>query len=195
MRKLFRLIRHKLSHVPLLGPIFYASKEDHRVAFKELLISIGLSTVTFWGTALFLLALKSSVGRDYFDLVFNTVKHGELFIFSVGLLGPVIIAISEDKDDHKKHGRVWQVVLLTIIAIFAAGFHSQIKSAQFEERSDALNDDFLFTASVVIACVAIIFRYVALLYRRAIFPITQELKQPEKNFAENFAARHGQESK
>lgn len=195
MQAFFRVLRHKCSHIPLFGPIFYASKEDHQIAVKELLISIGLSTVTFWGTALFLLALKSSAGQGYFDLIFNTVKHGELFIFSVGLLGPIIIAISEDKDDHKKQGRVWQVVMLTAIAIFAAGFHAQIKSAQFEGRSATLDDEFLFAASVVIAVFAIVFRYIALLYRRAHFPITQELKRPEKSFADSFAARHGQESK
>lgn len=195
MLKYFLFLRHKCSHIPLFGPIFYANTEDHRVAFRELLISVGLSTVTFWGTALFLLALKSSAGQNYFDLIFSTVKHGELFIFSVGLLGPVIIAISEDKDDHKKQGRVWQVVMLTAIAIFAAGFHSQIKSAQYEGRAAALDDEFLFSASVLIAVFAIGFRYIALLYRRAVFPIAHELKQPEKTFAENFAARHGEEAK
>ena len=185
-------LRHTFSHIPLLGPLFYARWPDHRSSFKELFISLAFSTVTFWGTAIFLLAIAASREQTYLELVYSTVSKGELFIFSVGLLGPILLATADDlEDDRPRFGRVWHIVALLVLGLMATGFHAQIKAAQFENRLPAMNLDFLFHASVAVAIAAICLRYLALLYRKSTFIPIRELSDPVDQFSSAFNARHG----
>lgn len=189
-------LRHACSHLPLIGPLFYARWPEHRSSLKELLISLAFSTVTFWGTAIFLLAVAASQKLSYFSLVYSTISKGELFIFSVGMLGPILLATADDGEDNKpRFGRIWHIAALAFIGLLATGFHSQIKAAQFEERLSFMNLDFLFHASVVIAVAAVFLRYLALLYKKSTFIPTRELRQPVTQFTNDFKARHGHGSK
>lgn len=188
------MLRHYCAHLPLLGPLFYARWPEHRSSLKELLVSLAFSTITFWGTAVFLLAIDASKNQSYITLVLSTVSKGELFIFSVGLLGPILLATADDTEDSRqKIGRVWHIVALVILGLLATGFHSQIKAAEFEARLPAMNLNFLFQASIGVAISAVFLRYLALLYRKSTFIPTRELRDPVKQFSDDFNARHTQE--
>lgn len=179
------------SHLPLIGPLFYARWPEHRASLKELFISLAFSTVTFWLTAIFLLGVGASKGLSYFSLVHATISKGELFIFSVGLLGPILLATADDIEDKRpRFGRIWHIVALVVLALLASGFHSQIKAAQFEQRLEAINVTFMFNMSVMIAVAAVLLRYLALLYRKASFIPSRELNDPVDDFSAAFNARH-----
>lgn len=185
------VIRHGFSKVPLIGPLFYCGWKDHAACLKEISISLAFATGTFWLTAIFLLSLKASDQLNYFQLLHSTVKNGELFIFAVGFLGPILLITAEDPDSARPFpGRTWHIFAFIILGFLAAGFHSQIKSAQFEERVGIFNEDFLLHASMLIGAAAIVLRYLAVLYRKSTFAPKKELKDPEVDFAKTWGARH-----
>jgi glucan phosphoethanolaminetransferase (alkaline phosphatase superfamily) len=183
--------RHAFSKVPLIGPLFYCDGKDHIAASKEIFFGLSFATATFWLSALFLLSVKTETARSYFELILATVSHGELFIFSVGFLGPILLVTSEDPAEARPFpGRSWHVLALLVLGFIAAGFHSQIKAAQFEQRLSAYDQDFLFSASLIIAGAAIILRYLSVLYRKSTFKPKSELKDVEEEFAKKFEQRH-----
>lgn len=191
MRQWLPIIRHGCSKVPLIGPLFYCRWTDHAACLKEISISLAFATGTFWLTAIFLLSLKASSAMNYLELLHTTVKNGELFIFAVGFLGPILLITAEDPVEARPFpGRTWHIFAFIILGILAAGFHSQIKAAQFAEHLDIFNETFLLHASMLIGGAAVVLRYLAVLYRKSTFAPKKELKDPESDFANEWGARH-----
>ena len=155
-------------------------------------IITAFATATFWLTAIFLMSSQAARANGYVSTVVSTVKSGELFIFAVGFLGPILLTALEDpKDAREFPGRLWHVFALIVIGLVATGYHSQIKAGLLKGSAlGGADQEFLFEISYWIALAAVVLRYLAIVYRKSTFIPEDEIKKPETDFAEKFVKAH-----
>lgn len=196
---LTKWLKTKWSAVPVLGHLVYCSRKNHADTLKEFAVTVVFGTATFWVTALFLLPFTENRNVGYPTLVLSTMNAGQLFIFAVGMLGPILfIALDEPPNAKKFPGRTSHVVFLSLIALIAAGFYAiQLFAKNQKPDSQAMVDtDFLFCASAIIALLVLLVRYLTTVYRKSTLSFDPEtqMKDPVTDFASEFANRHrGQE--
>jgi hypothetical protein len=80
-----------------------------------------------------------------------------------------------------------------LLGAVAAGFYALQLSIRGDAKQELLNEGFLFSSSVVIAIIALLLRYLTLVYRKSTvsFDPETQLKEPVADFAKRFADRHG----
>lgn len=194
-----RWLKRKWSAVPVLGHLVYCSRKNHLDTLKEFAVTVVFGTATFWVTALFLLPFTANRQLGYPALILSTMDAGQLFIFAVGMLGPILfIALDEPPNAKKFPGRTSHVVFLSLIALVAAGFYAiQLVAKNQPPSSEVMVDtNFLFYASAVIAFLVLAVRYLTTVYRKSTLSFDPEtqMKEPVADFASQFASRHrGQE--
>jgi len=192
--RLIEPIRYAFSHVPVVGPLVYCKWKDHKASFREMTIILLFATATFWLTSLILMGFASTRALGYVSVLFSTVKSGELFIFSVGFIGPILLSTAEDKKDEREFpGRLWHLLALVLLALVGTAFHSQIKSAQLTGSVNPADFDFWVNASLYIAASAVILRYLSMVYRKSTFSPQKEIKSREENFADEYAKHRGED--
>lgn len=182
----------KWSNLAIVGPLAYCSTENHKSSLREITIIVAFSTMTFWLSALLLKGLSATSQVSYLNVLLSTVKSGELFIFTVAFMGPILIVAAEDPKGAKPFpGRGWHLFLLTAIAIVAGCFFAMMKVGQHAEIMEIFNQDFLYHVSLWLAGFAIFLRYLAILYRKNTFNPEKDFKRQEDNFSTQFETRHG----
>lgn len=191
--KLVEPVRYAFSHVPVIGPLVYCRWKDHKASFREMTIIFLFATATFWLTSLILMGFSNTRALGYFPVLLSTVKSGELFIFSVGFIGPILLSAAEDKKDEREFpGRLWHLLALVLLALVGTAFHSQIKSAQLAGSVNPADFDFWFNASLYIAVFAVVLRYLSMVYRKSTFSPQKEIKGREVDFADQYAKHRGE---
>jgi hypothetical protein len=188
--------RH-VSGFPVFGHLVYCKWPQHRAAAREWFIVTAFATATFWLTALLLMTSQTARSNGYFSTVVSTARSGELFIFAVGFLGPILLTALDDPKDAKEFpGRLWHIFALVVIGLVATGFHAQIKAGQLKSVALGESDqEFLFHASAWIALAAVTLRYLAIVYRKSTFVPEDEIKRPETEFADQYVKSHESETK
>ena len=174
-------------HIPIVGHLVYCTRDDHAQVFKEMLVTLLFSTATFWLTSVFLMGAAPNRAMGMAHVLHSTVKTGELFIFSVGFMGPILLITEWKKGDKEFPGRLGHIVALLIVCLVSAGFHSQIKSAQLQGKMVEDDLNFLFWISLAAAIAAVILRYLAMVYKKSSFRPGIELKGREADFAADYA--------
>lgn len=185
--------RKIFSGIPILGPLATCSRKNHKDSVKEFAITILFGTATFWVTAVFLKAFTANDGKDYGEVLYTTVSTGQLFIFSVGMLGPILLASAEDPDPKKQFpGRTYHFALILLLGALASGFYAFVLAGRQPQAAGLLNSNFLYNASVCIAVVVVLMRYLTTVYRKSTssFDAEDGLKAPVNEFAERFNNRH-----
>lgn len=183
--------------LPILGPLTNCSRKNHKDSIKEFLVTIFFGTATFWVTALFLMAFNVNADKSYIKILTSTIATGQLFIFSVGMLGPIVLASAEDPDSSKQFpGRTYHFALIVLLGALASGFYAFVLASREPQAAGLLNADFLLVASIVIASVVVVMRYLTTVYRKSTtsFDAEDRLKGPVNDFAERFNSRHGGEA-
>lgn len=183
--------------VPLFGPLFSCTAKNHIDSLKEFLISTAFGTATFTVTALLLKGLTANKEAGYFDLLHTTVDAGQLFIFAVGMLGPILLTAAEDPATSNTFpSRTVHIALLILIAVLSSGFYAQFLIARNPGAGPLINRDFLFQMSMLIASAVVVMRYLTIVYRKstADFVAERDMPRQARDFAGSFAQRHGGEA-
>ena len=186
--RLIEPARYAFSHIPVLGPLVYCKWKDHKAAIKEMATIMVFATTAFWLTSLILMGTQAARDLGYVAVLLTTVNRGELFIFTVGFIGPILLHTSEDKKDEREFpGRHWHLVVLVLLALVASAYHSQIKSAQLVKVIHQADMDYLFNVSIYLAVSVVILRYLAMVYRKSTFSPRTDLKAKEEGFLDGYA--------
>lgn len=181
----------QISQVPILGYLTSCGIEEHKNALKEFAVSFGFSTATFWLSALVLMALKINETSSYLGVLNSTIQSGELFIFSVGFVGSILWTALEDPRSAKPFpGRTWHVFAVVIIGFIAVAFFALAKIASDPNIGSQFSMPFLINASIFLALVVSVLRYLAIVYRKQTMNPEKDMKTQEKGFAQAFAERH-----
>lgn len=179
--------------LPILGHLVYCSKRNHADAAKELFVTLLFSTATFWMTVFLLKAYAANSSTPYLDLLIQAVSSGQLFIFAVTFLGPVYLIAGEDPANAKVFpNRGLHLVLIFPLALLGGGLYALQFGARTYPGFFSLNTEYLLHTSELIALLAVLLRYLTVVYRKStlVFNPEVELVEPAQNFAEQFAARH-----
>jgi hypothetical protein len=191
-------LSRKISAFPVLGPLVYCKLPQHLAAAREMFVITAFATATFWLTAVFMMSSQAARTSGYVNTVLSTVRSGELFIFAVGFLGPILLAALDEPKDAKREfpGKLWHIFALVVIGLVATGYHSQLKAGLLRGGTLAPSDlDFLVEVSAWIAGAAVVLRYLAIVYRKSTFVPEDEIKFPETVFADRYVKSHEPEAK
>lgn len=187
---LSRIVR-RLEQTPIIGGLVRCQAADHLLALKEFVIAIVFSTATFWLSACILMYLDANRNVNYVQLLASTVSNGELFIFAVGFLGStLIVAFDDPKGARQFPGQIWHAVALFVLGLLCAGSFALVRLASDDELSLKLNQELLFRASLWLASIAALLRYLAIVYRKFTLRPDDLMKESERQFSDQFAQRH-----
>ena len=79
MQKLLKQNRYWLRSIPLVGPLFDTTLNDHKEAITEVVISVVLSTTPIWLGSILLLADKGK-SATFLEYLNQNVREGELLL-------------------------------------------------------------------------------------------------------------------
>lgn len=189
----WRKIQDFIRVLPIVGHLPNCTAKDHKDSIKEFLITLLFGTATFWVTAFILAAFTANATASPSALLYKTMNSGQLFIFAVGTLGPILLASAEDPPEKKQYpGRAFHFATILLLGALASAFYAMTLVGRENPSASLVRLDFLFVASVVISAIVVIMRYLTTVYRKntANFDVEEGLKRPEKDFATAFDARH-----
>lgn len=191
LRTIKRWIAGVFSQIPIIGYLTSCGYAQHKAALRDFTISFLFSTATFWLSAFVLLGLNANAASSYFDMLRTTVQSGELFIFSVGFLGPILLVAIEDPANAKPFpGKVWHIAMLVAIMLISVALFAMTKVSHVPSVLLNLNMSWLFKISLYTASGAAVLRYLAMLYRKQTIDPEAQMKNPEREFARQFAKHH-----
>lgn len=189
----WRWLLSLVSQIPIFGYLTSCSIDEHKNALKEFAISFGFATTTFWLSALVLMALKINESNSYLTVLESTVQSGELFIFSVGFVGSILWTALEDPSSAKPFpGRTWHVLSVVILGFIAVAFFALAKIANNPNFGAQFSMPFLINASIWLALIVTVLRYLAIVYRKQTLNPEKDMKTQEKGFAQAFAKHHAE---
>lgn len=193
MAKIRHLFTSGWQRLPLVGHLVYCTRKNHKEASKDIFVTLLFSTATFWVSALILQAFAANSNAHYLSLLLKTADSGQLFIFAVSFMGPVFLLAGDDPPKAKNFpDRGLHFVILFVLSIIASCFYAlQLSSREFPGII-LLDTKFLMKASVVVAILAILLRYLTVVYRKntIYFDPNIEMVEPTNDFAARFARRH-----
>lgn len=188
-RRFTRWLQRKAADIPVFGPLVYCHWKHHKASLVEMSVIFFFSTATFWLTSILMMGSQPIRNLGWLNALQSTVQGGELFIFSVGFLGPILLLTMEDKvGDRQFPGRLWHTLMLIGICLVAAAFHAQTKGAQIQNILQTKEDiDWLFSVSIWVAVAAVVLRYLAMVYRKSTSDPDKEIKSQEVGFVAKYA--------
>ncbi|UCV03702.1 hypothetical protein [Dechloromonas denitrificans] len=198
MWRLFKLIGEFmfdwLIRIPLIGPVFTCSARDHFSALSDFSITVVFSSITFWLSAVILSVLDINHGIGFGNLLSSTVQGGELFIFSLGILGPILIIVMDDARKAKSFpSGKWLIFVLVVSALLCGSLFAIMKAnASPGVGGLGIDKNQAVSISFWVAGVACALRYLTIAYNKSLSRFNAEdLQAGEQQFKNAFATRHG----
>lgn len=179
-----------LSNVWLVGTLLKVDRLIYARALYEFLYLFLWSVLPFALGALVLYVTSVDPSRDFFQLGLNTFRNGELLVFTISMLAPILYLTLDDPEraspfPHKLPiSTIVALVIVTCAALFALLKASAVKDLPF-----------VFELSVGLTGLALTFRYLALVYHRyRLFPPSElELREQQVDFVKDFRNHISQE--
>ncbi|CAN7353682.1 hypothetical protein [Polaromonas sp. LjRoot131] len=176
-------IRQWLSRTWLLGTLCKVGRPAYASAFYEFIYLFLWSVLPFALGALVLYVVSDASSKNIFQLGVSTFKNGELLVFTISMLAPILYLTLHDPEQaapfpHKLPiSTVVALVIVTCAALFALLKASAVKDSSF-----------VFELSVWLTALALAFRYLALVYHRfRMPPISEiELRADQESYKEDF---------
>ena len=192
-RYYWRQTQAAIRFLPIFGHLANCTLKDHGSALKEFVPTILFGTATFWLTAIILAGFSAYQGFNFANLLYVTTESGQLFVFSVGMLGPILIISATDPPNTKQFpGRLGHFALIVILGALASGFYAIVLAGRLQNTPNLINISYLYGASLLIAASVVVMRYITTVYRKSTQSADAEglLKDPENRFADKFSTRH-----
>nr|WP_041296676.1 hypothetical protein [Janthinobacterium sp. Marseille] len=183
-----------LRRTALIGGLADCSVKNHVSACKEIFISLAFSTVAFWLTIIVFRLMVANSHKSLLELFKVTINNGELLIFAITFIGPVLAAALGDRQGKKRFpSQDWHVYLVLIIGGLSASFFVIIKllKSMSTPTFDVLTQidmPLLINCSIGLAAIAICTRYLAIVYQKNMFTSDEILPKQDAQFAELYAA-------
>jgi hypothetical protein len=174
-----------LEHLWLIGSLFKANRKTYAEALYEFTYLLLWSILPFALGTLTLYVASDSNEKDLLELGLSTFRNGELLVFTISMLAPILYMTLYDPDragpfPHKLPiSTVVALIVVTCAALFAL------------LKAHAVNDiKFVFNLSVILTLLALIFRYLALVYNRIrMYQITEtDFRSDQSSFISEYKA-------
>lgn len=181
-----------LSNLWLIGALFRAGRKTYAEALYEFSYSLLWSILPFVLGALTLYVTTTpSDERDYIALSISTFRNGELLVYTISMLTPILYLVLHDPEQAQKFPHKLPIsTLVMLIAVTCAALFALTKAGVIRDG------EFVFQFSVALTLVALFVRYLALIYHRLRMPDTSEidLRAPEVSFIQQYRSHVGDPS-
>lgn len=172
-----------LSRIWLFGTLFKAGRATHAGAFYEFIYLFLWSILPFALGTLVLYVTSDDPNKNFFELGLHTFQNGELLIFTISMLAPILYLTLHDPEQAEPFPHklpISTVVALVIVA--CASLFSLLKASSVKDFP------FVFGLSIVLTIVALVFRYLAIVYHKVRLPqlTERDLREPQDTFVEDF---------
>jgi len=141
--------------------------------------------------ALLIWLTKKGQVMSYWYHLRTTVENGELTIFAVSLLGPILFLALDDVPENADSpgrtkefpGKISHMFVVVVLCLLCGALYAGIKvGTDFEQSA-------LFVTSFYIAVAAVTLRYLATAYRKETLRPDEDWKADEEDFVEQFKKR------
>jgi hypothetical protein len=175
-----------LSRAWLIGTLFRAGRVAHAGAFYEFMYLFLWSILPFGLGALVLYVTSGATEKSFYEFGLDTFRNGELLVFTISMLAPILYLTLHDPElaepfPHKLPiSTVVALIIVTCASLFALLKASAVKDVPF-----------VFNLSILLTILALVFRYLAIVYHKVRMPTLteRELRAPQDTFVEDFRRR------
>lgn len=172
-----------LSKTWLIGTLFRVNFATLASAFYEFIYLILWSILPFALGALVLYVTSNDPNKHFFDLGLNTFRNGELLVFTISMLAPILFMTLHDPEEagpfpHKLLiSTAVALIVVTCASLFALMKASAVKDIPF-----------VFELSIVLTIIALVFRYLAIVYHKVRMPSLseREIRSNQDDFVADF---------
>lgn len=178
-----------LSHIWLFGALFRTGRKTYAKALYEFSYLIVWSILPFLLGALTLYVTTDEPGKSYYTFALNTFRNGELLVFTISMLAPILYIVLHDPEQADDFPHKLPIsTLVTLTAVTCAALFALMKANAIKDS------DFVFGFSIVLTVLALLFRYMAIVYHRIRMPQYNEidLRADEVGFVEQFREHVGE---
>lgn len=175
----------------LIGALFDTTSKQHAGALYEFLHLFFWSTMPFWLGGIVLYATRAQPAASPWFLVAQTFQNGELLVFAISALSPVLYLALHEPDGARlfPHRLPISTIVFGVVIVCAVLFSLQ-------RAGVTLNASWVYDFSLFLTVLALAVRYLAIVYHRYRSPSVTEsdLRAPQDNFLEAFT-QHRKEVK
>jgi len=176
-------IQDYLSQTWIIGRMFRVGTPTLLGSFYEFFYLFIWSILPFALGALVLYVGSDATNKSFIELGVSTFKNGELLVFTISMLAPILYLTLHDPEraepfPHKLPiSTAVALVIVTSAALFALLKASAVKDLPF-----------VFWTSVILTAIALVFRFLAIVYHKVRMPNLSEkdLRETQENFVEDF---------
>lgn len=177
-----------LSRMWVLGSLSKVTGKIAESALQEMLYLLAWSTLPFWLGGLIGYATSDLEGKSFILATVSTFRNGELLVFTISTLAPTLFLMLHDPEgaDVFPHKLPLSTIGVLTVVICAALFALL--------KSNTIRDvPFVFVVSIALSMLALLLRYVSMLYHRLRLPevTEQTLRANETDFVEKFRRHVG----
>jgi len=189
IRSWFNEVRYWLSHLWLIGSLFNAGRKTYASALYEFAYALVWSVFPFVLGILTLYVVSDDPSRDFLGLAKITVSNGELLIYTISMLTPILYLVLHDPEQEATPfpHKLPISTLVTVIAVTCSALFALMKAHAVKDS------DFVLYLSIALTTLALVIRYLALVYHRMRMPETseRELRANQDNFLSQFRQHIG----
>lgn len=178
----FPKLRDFLSKIWFFGAVFKAGRETLAGAFYEFCYIFSWSVLPFALGALTLYVAQTD-SISIFENAISTFKNGELLVFTISMLVPVLYMVLFDPDKAGPFPHKLPIsTVVTLIIVISASLFALLKAKA------VLRPEFVFELSLLLTLFALIIRMLALIYHRIRMPSPNEedLRAPQQGFVNDY---------
>lgn len=176
-------VLRNLSHTWLFGTLFRAGLSTCASAFYEFIYLFLWSVLPFFLGALVLYVTSDAMDKNFYELGLNTFRNGELLVFTISMLTPILYLTLHDPENAAPFPHKLPIsTAVALIVVTCASLFALLKASAVKDVP------FVFEFSVILTIVALIFRYLAIVYHKVRMPVLteQDLRAPQDSFVEDY---------
>lgn len=180
-----------LSHAWLIGALFRAGRKVYAGALYEFLYLSVWSILPFALGALVLYVTTDSQVKSFYEFGRATYQNGELLVFTISMLAPILyLTLHEPEQAESFPHKLPISTTVAIIVVTSAVLFALLKAQAVKDLS------FVTDLSVILTVIALVFRYLALVYHRLRMPQVSErdLRSPQDEFVEQYRRHVGEDA-
>ena len=175
-------VSRSLSRIWLLGTLFRADRKTHFSALGEFMYLFLWSVLPFALGALVLYVTSSSTNKSFYEFGLDTFRHGELLVFTISMLAPILYLTLHDPEQADPFPHKLPISTgVALIVVTCAALFALLKASAVKDLP------FVFELSLILTAIALVFRYLAILYHKVRMPILTErdLRAEQESFVDS----------
>lgn len=188
IRSWLNQLTYWLSSLWLIGSLFKAGRRTYADALYEFAYALVWSIFPFVLGALTLYATSDDLNKDFIAFMVSTFRNGELLIYTISMLTPILYLVLHDPAQADKFPHKLPIsTLVTVIAVTSSALFALMKAHAIKDS------DFVLQLSIILTLLALLIRYLSLVYHRLRMPDTKEsdLRAGEISFVRQYSQHVG----